>query len=103
MPFPAPYLRFLRLMGQAGERKAAVGKTKPLSILAKHSEGSFDDLPLVLRHGLPAGLLNAGHQDQVFNLSHEASLLAGNPQSKCGICVRGLLGIFDSITISVRT
>jgi hypothetical protein len=52
---------------------------------------------------LPAGFLNAMHQDYVVNLSHRASVLAGNLQSKCGNCVRNLLEIFDSITIRLRT
>lgn len=68
--FSPPGCALLRLMWQAGERKAAVGKTHPFRIVAKHPVGGLDNGALVLGDGLPTGLLDAVHEDELMNLGH---------------------------------
>ena len=49
----------LGFVRQGREGEATIGEPHAFSVVAKHLVGGFDDLSLMLRHGLPARFVNA--------------------------------------------
>src|SRR5208337_2747766 len=89
-------------MGQGSQSEAAVGEPHPLGIVAKHLVGRLDDVALVLRHRLPAGLFNAILDDELMNLGHIVTVadLPAAPQP-WSLSAQAIRKVFDSLAIRV--
>src|SRR5690242_18210339 len=90
MTLPPPCRRFLRLVGQGCQGKAAVGEAHSLGIILQHLISSFYDLPLVFGVCRLADGIYPVVDDQLMHLSHELTVTSVFHRVNVGVWWRKL-------------
>ena len=102
MAFTLPGRGTLRLMGEARQRKPAVGESHLFGIIAQDLISSLDYQAFVFGHGLATRFLDAILDDELVDLSHVGNRDGHRSASQVWTLVARAIGrIFDSLAISM--